>query len=59
MFNSGAPAVRNYGTNDAMAAALAAADKGPKKILHHSAPGLHQAHAGANLVNKASVAHAY
>lgn len=41
-----------------MAAALAAAEKAPKKILHHSAPGVHQAHAGAVLVNKASVAHA-
>lgn len=42
-----------------MAAALAAADKSQKKILHHSAPGLHQADAGAVLVNTASVAHAY
>ncbi len=54
-----APSAKNCGTNDAMAAAWAAANKGPKKILHHSAPGMHQAHAGANLVKKASVAHAY
>ena len=54
-----APAVRNYGTNDAMAAAWAAADKDTKKILHHGAPGMHQAHAGVVLVKRASVAHAY